>query len=125
MANSLKGERMGNRAMKNLNRDWFALRRERDELQTIAANACLRIAGLEMLLADARAGKPSVAPDTGDDSLSNVRRLRSEILMLRAVLKPFADLLVRDTQPFGGETIINPTIKVQMVRDAKEAMGET
>ena len=61
-------------------------------------------------------------PDTGDDSLCNVRRLRAEIRMLRAALQPLADLLDGDLENVGGGTLIAPTIKVQMVKDAKCAL---
>lgn len=41
--------------------------------------------------------------------------------MLRDALQPFADLLDGD---LGGGTLISPTIKVQMVKDAKNALKQ-
>lgn len=72
------------------------------------------------------AGAPGSAfpHDTGDDALCNVRRLRAEIRMLRDALQPLADLLDGDLENVGGGTLIAPTIKVQIVKDAKNALRE-
>jgi hypothetical protein len=59
----------------------------------------------------------------GMQHLRKDKRIEAELTQARAALKPVADLLVGDLKSVGGGTLIAPTIKVQVVKDAKAALS--
>lgn len=55
--------------------------------------------------------------------LDLAKEYEREINKLRSALQPLADLLDGDLESVGGGTLIAPTIKVQVVKDAKAALS--
>ena len=62
-------------------------------------------------------------PEWAANQIRHRDKIEAELTQARAALKPVADLLVGDLKSVGGGTLIAPTVKVQVVKDAKAALS--
>jgi hypothetical protein len=62
-------------------------------------------------------------PEWAANQIRHRDKIESELAQARAALQPVADLLDGDLESVGGGTLIAPSIKVQVVKDAKAALS--